>query len=1342
MSQLLETIGHRRDSQTPPPDAGLDEGTLPLSSAQERQWFLHQLDPENPVHNRALAFRIQGSLSREALQKSLEEILRRHETLRSSFPAENGRPVQVIGPAGHAELSVADFPECPPDRREARVLEAAKVEARRPFDLAEGPLFRAVLFRTGKDEHLLLLGLHAIVADGWSVPLLLKELGGLYSALAAGDASPLPEIPLQCAALAAREREWLRSDRAEEQLAYWEGQLAGAPAVLDLAAGRPRPAQQTFRGAREPLLLPADLVAALEALGREEGVSLAGTLLAAFQTLLHRYTGQPDLVVGFPVDRRPPEAAGVVGNLGNTLVLRAEVEGSHPFRELLAQVQRTLRGACEHRDFPFEKLVERLRSARDLSYSPLFQVCFGLWEEPEALTMEGLAVRPVELDLETARYDVSLDLYRDGAALKGWLEYRTDLFDRAAIARMARHFRTLLEGIVSAPDLRLAGLPLLQEEERRQLLLEWNDTARPYPLDQCFHHFFADQAARAPERVAVFLAGQSLTYRELDRRSNQVARFLQGLGVGPDVRVGLCAERAPEMMVGLVGVLKAGGAYVPLDPIYPPERLGVMLRDAGAPVLLTQERLLARLPEAGAGAGARVVCLDRDWETISRESDEAVSVHPGVDSLAYVIYTSGSTGTPKGVMITHRGLSNYLCWCREAYPLERGCGAPVHSSIGFDLTVTSMLAPLAAGRAVVLVPDAPGAEIVEGLRRAGEDFSLVKLTPAHLAVLGQMLPEAEAATWTAALVIGGEALLYEHLDFWRKHAPDTLLINEYGPTETVVGCCVYTVQPGDAEAGPVPIGRPIANTRLHILDLELQPVPVGVAAELYIGGAGVARGYLNRPDLTAERFVPDPFGAPGERLYRTGDLARYRADGNIEFLGRMDQQVKIRGFRIELEEIEAVLGRHPGVRESVVVVREDQPGNKRLVAYLVPSGEEAPPANALRAFLQGKLPDYMVPAAFVALETLPLTPSGKVNRRGLPAPDPAKTEAGRVIVPPRDKLEEELAEIWRAVLNLPKVGITDSFFDLGGHSLLSVRLFAEIRKLTGRDLPLATLFHAPTVEQMARILRDQGWTASWSSLVPIQPNGARLPFFCIHGAGGNVVGYHHLARHLGPDQPFYGVQAQGLDGKRPFLSTIEEMAAHYIGEIRALQPEGPYRLGGLSFGGMVAFEMARQLHAQGQEASLVALFDTGGPGYIRPVGERILEHLGVFFRLGTGEKIAYARARARGIKKIIDRMLWKAGTRMSKKLPAGVAPALPSALSKVQNANRQAMKDYVPRPYAGRIVLFRAQQQPGGAYDDRKMGWGSVVQGGVTVCEVPGDHITLIDEPHVGVLAEHLGKYL
>lgn len=1044
-------------------------GELSLSFAQERLWFLQQMEPASSAYNLFTGIRMHGRLDVAALEWTLQEIVRRHEILRMTFETVDGHPRQRINPAFTFSLPVTDLSAWEDDERAAEVERVATDTARTPFDLVRGPLLRAKLLKLGDEEHVLLLTMHHIISDGWSNTVLVREVTALYEAFGAGLPSPLPELSVQYADYATWQRNWLRGEVLESQLAYWRQQLAGAP-PLELPTDRPRPTVQTFNGAALPFELSQDLSEALGALSRRTGTTLYMTLLAAFALLLSRYSGQTDVVLGGDTaNRTRVETEGLIGFFVNMLVLRIPLEGNPRFTELLRRVRDITLEAYAHQELPFEKLVEELHVTRELSRNPLFQVLFTLQNASRyQLDAPGLWLEPVFAGGRPAKFDLTLFMMESKEGLRGVFEYNTDLFDQATVQRMAGHFETLLTTLVDDPQQRVSALRLLTGDERRMLLSDWAETGRSVLDVECAHQMFERQAAILPEAMAVQCGSTTLTYGELNQRSDQLANYLRSIGVGPDVPVALCLGRSAAMVVALLGVLKAGAAYVPLDPDEPLERLAMIFEETKTPVVLTESLLADRLPQHS----GQVLCLDSDWDMVAAcDSHTGNSAH--ADNLAYVIYTSGSTGRPKGVMVTHRGLVNYLNWSTEAYRVAEGRGAPVHSPLSFDLTVTSLLSPLCAGRAVTLLADEiAGVGLAESLRTES-GYSLIKITPAHLALLANSIPD-NATGWTNAIVIGGEMLTAEALAPWRSKLPRTRLINEYGPTETVVGCCVYEITAETAISdGAVPIGRPITNTRIYVLDDRLEPSPIGIAGELYIGGFGLARGYLDRPDLTAESFVPDPFSQePGARLYRTGDLARYLPDGNFDFLGRRDQQVKLRGYRIELEEIENILSRHHTVREAVVVVREDVVGDKRLVAYIVADDEEVCSASGLRDYLRERLPDYMTPSAFVFLEALPLTANGKIDRRALPSPDGARLEGETDYVAPRTPLEEVLAGIWAELLSIERIGVHDNFFSLGGHSLLITQLLARLLTMFKTELPLIAVFQSPTIAQFAEALKS------------------------------------------------------------------------------------------------------------------------------------------------------------------------------------------------------------------------------------------------------------------------------
>ncbi len=1056
--------GGEAASAVPPLQPISRQGELPLSFAQQRLWFLDQLSPGGSFYNIPSALRLRGELDVGALERSLTEVVRRHEVLRTTFSEVGGRPVQVIHDAERVELEVVDLTGLAEADREAEALRLAREEARRPFDLERGPLFRARLLRLGREDHVALLTLHHIVSDGWSMGVLVEEMASLYAAFQAGQPSPLAELPIQYADYAAWQRSWLVGEELERQLGYWREQLAGAPSVLELPTDRPRPAVQTFSGSTESRVLSADLSEGLRRLSRKEGVTLFMTLLAAWQALLSRYSGQEDIVVGCPIaNRQRSEVERLIGFFVNTLVLRTDLSGEPSFRELLRRVREVSLGAFGHQDLPFEQLVEALQPVRDLSHSPVFQVAF-VWQNAPLgeLELPGLHLEPFGVSGGTAKYDLTLTMAEGSEGrLLAELEYNTDLFEASTIRRMLAHLERLLSAVVEDPKVAVGKVPLLSAAERRQQLEEWNQTELSFPEEVCAHEWFEERAAARPEAVALIFGEQEVSYGELNERANRLAHYLRDRGVGPEVRVGLCLERSVELLVGLLGILKAGGAFVPLDPAYPEERLRYMVEDSGVRVLLTEVEVLERL----ASTGVEVVCVDRDWEEICQRSGQNPGVEVLPESLAYVIYTSGSTGRPKGTMLHHRGLVNLAAAQQAAFGVGEGSRVLQFSSLSFDASVWEVVMALLSGGTLCLAPRqvlATGQGLVGVLQEA--EVTTVTLPPSVLAVM----PEAELPH-LETLITAGEALSGDLVRRWLRAG--RRFFNAYGPTETTV-CASLQLCTGE-EGGSPPIGRPIGNMELYVLDRHLEPVPVGVAGELYIGGVGLARGYLGRAELTAERFVPDPFsGRVGARLYRTGDLGRYREDGAIEFLGRADHQVKVRGFRIELGEVESVLREHPGVRDAVVEVGEVAGGDRRLVAYYIAADGQEVSSGELRSYLRGRLPEYMVPSLLLALESFPLTPSGKVDRRALPLPSGERMAEGRAYVAPRDEVEEQVAAICAELLGVERVGVYDNFFDLGGHSLLATQFMSRVRETFEVELPLRSLFEGPTVAEVSKTIQD------------------------------------------------------------------------------------------------------------------------------------------------------------------------------------------------------------------------------------------------------------------------------
>ena len=1313
----------------PPPIVPIppkDRGPFPpLSFAQERLWFLDRLAPGTAFYSVPAALRLTGGLDVARLAAALDGIVARHEALRTTFGQVEGRPFQVVSEPAEVPLPLVDLTALPGDRREAEARLRLGEESLRPFDLRTGPLLRALLVRMDGRDWLALLNLHHIVADGWSLAVLVEELAALY------ESKPLAPLPVQYADFALWQRAWLEGDRLAAHVAYWRERLRGARTMLDLPADRPRPPVQTFRGGARAVSLPVDL----GALTRGHGVTAYMALLAAWQTLLYRYSGQEDVLVGSPVaGRGRRELEGLIGLFVNTVVLRGELRlpgGEEPtFAELLETTRSTALGAFAHQDLPFERLVDELQIERSLAHHPVFQVVLALQNAPAGeLRLPELTLQPLALEGGTAKLDLLLSLSETADGLEGACEYSADLFDASTIDRMMGHLRTLLATAAADPDRRLSDLPLLTAAERHQLLAEWNDTDvafEPVTFDQVF----AATARRVPDREAAVFGDRRLTYAGLAARADRLALRLRGLGVGPEELVGICAGEGLERIVAVLGVFRAGGAYLPLDPSHPRERLAWMLEDARVRVLLVQEDLLGALPETAAA----VVPLEGVLEEGSGEPVDPPSVSP--DNLAYVIYTSGSTGRPNGVLVRHGSAVHLIRRAARQFGVEEGSRVLQSVSFSFDASVLETWLAFSVGAALCVVPRETrlsGPALAEMMRR--EAVTHAVLTPS---VLGGLPHGALPALRTAS--VGGDNCPAELATRWSPPQSANRLLNCYGPTETAI----YAVAKecvGPFRKEP-PIGRPLGNTRSFLVDPSGRPVPIGVPGELWLGGEGVARGYLNRPELTGERFVPDPFSSrPGERLYRTGDLVRSLPNGDLEFLGRVDRQVKVRGLRIELGEIEAALGQHFTVAECAVLALGPA-GDRRLVGFVVArrQDDQEPGSliNQLREHLRQTLPDYMVPGSFLFLESMPLTPVGKVDRRALSQMDLAQDwEAERVEA--RDVLELELVRIWKEVLGIPRLGIRDNFFELGGHSLLAVRLVERVRQRFGRDLPLAVLFQGGTVEEMAALLRQEEPVAS-SCLVGIQPAGTARPFFCVHPAGGDVLCFAALARHLGPDQPFYGLQSRGMTGDEEPLTSVEDMAALYLEEIRRVQPEGPYNLGGWSLGALIAFEMARQLHIAGQEVALLAVLDSSPdiPDSDEGDDSSALLKIAAYVErlwgkdLGLGEDDLEGLDAEAGLELLLERL------RAADFLPPGAGVGQLRRILRVYQANTLAARRYVPVRGPVRVTVFRASEVPAEIVQAPDLGWGRVSGEPVDVHAVPGDHITMLAEPNVHELARRL----
>jgi amino acid adenylation domain-containing protein len=1302
-------------------------GKLPLSFAQERMWFLHQLMPNSIHYNLLRVLSLEDPLDLKALEQSLNEVVQRHEILRTYFEIIEGHPIQRIHSKLILKLDVEDLRGLEPDEREQRAMELARQEYLEPFDLNKGPLLRAKLLRLSADHHWLLLAIHHIVIDGWSMGILIHELSTLYSAIVQACQSPLPELPIQYADFAMWQREWLRGKVLEHQLGYWKRKLEGY-STLHLPIDRSRPVHQSYEGGHETVTLSESLTTSLNELSLREGATLFMTLLSAFYVLLYRYSGQEDILVGSPIaNRNRVEIEELIGFFANTLPLRGDLSGDPSFRTLLRRVREIALEAYEHQDLPFEKLVEEIRPHRDLSRNPLFQVAFALQNTPtEEDGFFGLSARTIEVQSNTAKFDLLLFMEKQGGRMIGTLEYATDLYTAKTARRMLGHFNNILQGIVEDPDRPISKLPLLSQPERRELLEVLNQTHTDYPYQSSIHELFEAQVKRSPEAVAVVSDDQQLSYSQLNQRANQLAHYLRTIGVKRGSLVPVFLERSIDMVVCMLGILKVGGAYVPLDVNTPTQRISLILQDTGADVLLTREGLRDRFT----ADSIKVVDLVRIRGKLDNQPCSDLELEIGADDLAYVIYTSGSTGIPKGVEVPHQGVVCLVCGTNyiQLTPADRVAHI---SNCSFDASTFEVWGALLSGaRLVVLDYETVLSPRVLSDRLQAHGINLLLLTTALFNLLANEAPKILASI--DHLLFGGETSDAE----WVRRVLDEggagRLLHMYGPTEATTFTTWYEVFSVPQTAITIPIGRPLSNTKVYVLDHHMNLVPIGVPGELYIGGDGIARGYLNRPELTAERFPDAAFlGEAGSHLFRTGDIVRWLPNGVLEFLGRQDNQVKLRGFRIELGEIEFALNQHPRVRDTVVHLRHVDSGKKQLVAFVVSEPGEQPTVQELRLHLQSILPRYMIPSLFVILDKFPFTTSGKIDQQALSELQLDFSELESTYSAPQDSLERQLVAIWEKVLDVHPIGVQDDFFDLGGHSLLGVELISAVRKATGVELSVATLFHASTIESQAVIIRQQGQQSSWSSLVPIQEGSLQPPLYCIHWAGGNVLSYRDLAHRLGPDQTVYGLQAVGSDGKSKPHTRIEDMASFYVDEICAHQPSGPYYLAGASMGGNIAFEIARRLMDMGKDVALVALFDTIPMRWQQPlpIRERIEIHSKHMRDLSVMGKFGYLFERACA-------RLFSFEAFLRTGLP------LPSFVRDLNKTTRFAIYNYQPGFYRGKVTLFMAAQREPGDRSLPFLGWDRFVGGGIDVVEVSGTHGTLLSEPYVKAVAEELQKRL
>ena len=1372
--------------------------TLPLSAAERSLWFFDRLHPQSCVYNIPLTFKLNGVVKPSLLEESLNRVIQRHEILRTSYVEVNGQPQKLIISDLRLELPANDV------ATETEATQIALQQARQSFELKSAPLLRAKLLCLPDNCYWLLITCHHIVFDGWSIQVLFDELIQHYDALSNNSTTSLPELAIQYVDYAHWQQQWLHSNEYTQQLNYWRSQLADATPLIELPSDRARPSVQTYAGDRFYFELDDDLTQSLNSLSKQEGVTLYMTLLSAFKALLYRYTGQPDLVVGSPfANRNSADSEQLIGFLVNTLVLKTNLANELSFSELLSRVKDVTLEAYANASLPFENLVKELQPERDLSYNPLFQVMFALqkqlpttqsgsgltWEIGERPRLETPRRRKTQgnapiadarrkgtrelgesVNYDCSMFDLTLDLVETTAGIKGHFEYNTDLFERETISRMVGHWQTLLAAIIANSQAQITHLPILTTTEQ-QTLIDWNQV-KNHDRQQSIQQLFEDRVEHTPNAVAVVFQDEQLTYQQLNQQANQLAHYLKSLGVKGETLVGICIERSLNTIVSLLAILKAGGAYVPLDPAYPQERLAYMIKDANISILLTQTKHLASLPKNT----ARVINLDADWSKIVTYSTKNLVVSAVDKNLAYVIYTSGSTGNPKGVMITHQGLTSFTQTAIEEYQITQSDRILQFSSINFDAAVEEIFPCLCTGATLVLRTD----EML-ALPVLFDTCNKLKLTILDLPTAYWHQLVAEISKHDLSLpesvrlvIIGGEAVLPEPVRLWQEYVVKSgrnnlELINSYGPTETTVVATSYKIS-ATPLSGEVPIGRPLAHLQTYILDKQQQLLPIGVPGELHIGGDSLARGYLNRPDLTTARFITNPFDSEAnQRLYKTGDLAKYLPNGEIEYLGRIDNQVKLRGFRIELGEIESLLTQHPAINEVAVIVREES-GNKTLVAYIVSSLTLQ--SKEVRSFLQERLPNYMMPNAFVFLKTMPLTPSGKLDRRALPAPDMSVTEAE--LAPPTNEVEEKLVRIWSEVMNIHPLGIHDNFFELGGHSLLAVKLIAEIERQFKRKLPLTVLIESPTIRQLAIILQTPRSHTIFDSIVKLK-SGTTTPLFLVHDADGETILYKNLANHLKPEQPVYAIRPRTkADTDATMLPTrISEMVTYYIKEIRQVQPKGPYLIGGLCAGGVLAFEIACQLQAEGEEVPLVAIIDAISPqgignNYVSINSDRQKSFFQALKMQNNGIK-SITNLIQIVFTKVANLVSYEVSTK-TKKLTDDLKIKLlrycsdrdltvPQFCQNVplRSIYTYAEGDYIkakPSVYRGQLTLWRATEKldlSNPAIDDTPailevtdplLGWGKLATRGVAVHDIPGGHSSMLQEPNVRTMVDKLQPYI
>lgn len=1347
----------------------------PLSFSQQRLWFLDQFEPGNAAYNIPMAMRLKGTLNVAALQQALNEIVNRHEALRTNFDTLNDQPVQIIASPKPLPLTLIDLSELPSEEQIVEAKRLAAEEAKRPYDLRNDLLVRATLLKLNIEEHIFLLTMHHIVSDGWSITIFSREFAALYNAFINRQTSPLPPLPIQYADFACWQREWLKGERLSTQLAYWKQQLEGELPQLEMLLDKPRPPVQSNRSGRANLEIATSLSQALRRLSQQEDATLFMTLLAAFKLLLYRHTGLEDIIVGSPIaGRNWAEIENLIGFFLNTLVLRTNLSGNPSFRELINRVKKVATDAYSHQDIPFEKLLIELQPERDLSRTPIFQIFFNMLNlESEGAQLQGLTTEIFSTENIGSKFDLTLYLTEQGKVIDLTIVYNSDLFTPEKISELLSQYNYLLSQITVDPDKNLIAYSLVTPKSASVL----PDPRQP--LDASWHGAvhtqFSHNASQFPNNVALVDRSGYWTYQDLEHYSNQLAHFLKLQGLESQRVVAVYGHRSAALVWAILGILKAGGAFLILDPTYPVARQLNYLNIANPQGFIQLEAAGILPPDLETWASRTLGACRLSL------SDGATSNHKGVlyhypkskldlpigpDDLAYIAFTSGSTGKPKGVLGRHGPLSHFLPWQCEIFNLSKDDRFSMLSGLSHDPLQRDIFTALWVGASIHIPnPDEIGTPGWLSQWMQEEQITFSHFTPAMAQLLAGNTSKTDHSkrqlpALRYAFFVGDKLTRNDVSQLWQL-APNVICINSYGSTETQRAVGYLTIDPKDISQisdegrmgkAVIPVGQGMKDVQLLVLTSTQQLAGVGELGEIYIRSPHLAKGYLGDDSLTQERFITNPFtNLSGDRLYRSGDLGRFLPDGKVEFLGRKDTQVKIRGFRIELGEIETVLSKHPSVHQSVIAPWETDHGDKQLIAYVVPTNPDHCKSADLREFLQERLPAHMIPSTFVFLNTIPITPNGKINHSALPPPNQEQRGIHQEQVNARDITEEKLVRIWESVLLVKPIGVKDNFFELGGHSLMAVYMFTWINREFGVNLPLATLFQEATIEHLANVINRRTEPAIWSSLIKIEPHGDHPPFFCVHGITGDILWFRDLARYLAPNYPFYGLQSRGLDGIQSPLTRIEEMAAHYIQEIRLLQPIGPYHLGGASFGGTVALEIAQQLLAQGEQVSMLAIFDHS-PIHMEPEGGKLKRRLIIgyrimrnfphwlmdFIQLGPSRMFMRIRRKLRLSRKAREQTDPAKLGKFDAEDLIDFASELPPYRQQVIASNFQAMKMYIPQPYPGQVTLFRAMSHQLLDIYDPELGWQKLAPGRVDVHDIPGSHEGMFKKPHVYYLAEKL----